>query len=66
MRTTVDIDDRLLDEVRKRAHLRTKKETVDQGLRELLNAVRRRELIERAGKGFGITLRELDRMRRDE
>lgn len=66
MRTTVDLNDKLLEEAMARSKAKTKKETIEWGLQELINAARRRALIERAGKGFGITLRDLYRMRRDE
>ena len=66
MRTTVDLNDGLLQEAMRRSKARTKRETLERGLQELINAERRRALIERAGKGFGLTLRGLYRTRRDE
>jgi len=65
-RTTVDLNEDLLREAMRRTHAKTKKETLERGLQELINAERRRALIERSGKGFGVTLRDLSRMRRDE
>ena len=66
MRTTVDLNGRLLREAMVRSHAKTKRETLERGLQELINAERRRALINRASKGFGLTLRELYRMRKDE
>ena len=66
MRTTLDIDGRLLREAMARARLRTKTETVERGLTELINAVRRRSLSLARGKGYGMTLRSFLRSRKDE
>lgn len=66
MRTTLDLDTTLLKEAMARSHAKTKRETVERGLQELINAERRRALIVRANKGFGMTLHQLYRMRRDE
>ena len=66
MRTTLDIDERLLRDAMARAHLRTKTETVERGLEELINATRRRSLSLAGGKGYGMTLRSFLRSRKDE
>jgi len=66
MRTTLDIDGRLLREAMARARLRTKTETVERGLQELINAERRRTLLVARGEGYGMTLRSFLRARRDE
>lgn len=66
MRTTLDIDARLLREAMARARLRTKTETVERGLQELVNAERRRGLLLARGRGYGMTLRSFLRARRDE
>lgn len=66
MRTTVDLDSRLLKEAMARAHTKTKRETLERGLQELINAERRRALMARAGKGYGMTLAEFLRTRVDE
>ena len=66
MRTTLDIDGRLLREAMSRARLRTKTETVERGLEELIHAVRRRSLSLARGKGYGVTLRAFLRSRKDE
>jgi Arc/MetJ family transcription regulator len=57
MRTTLDIDGRLLKEAMTRARIRTKTAAVERGLQELINAERRRALLMARGKGYGMTLR---------
>lgn len=66
MRTTVDLDGKLLREAMARSHARTKTETIERGLRELINAQRRRHLLEARGRGYGLTLRAFLRAREDE
>lgn len=66
MRTTLDIDGRLLREAMLRARTRTKTEAVERGLQELINAERRRRLLFAKGKGYGMTLRSFLRSRKDE
>jgi len=66
MRTTLDLDARLLKEAMARAHAHTKTETVERGLRELIKAESRRQLIAMKGGGYGMSLRTFLRHRRDE
>ena len=66
MRTTLDLDGKLLREAMVRSNARTKTETVERGLRELINAERRRRLLAAQGRGYGVTLRALLRYRADE
>ncbi len=66
MRTTLDIDARLLREAMSRAKTRTKTETVERGLQELINAERRRRLLLVRGTGYGVSLRSFLRSRTDE
>ncbi len=66
MRTTLDIDGRLLKEAMVRARVGTKTEAVERGLQELINAERRRALSLARGTGYGMTLREFVSTRRDE
>lgn len=66
MRTTLDIDGRLLKEAMARAGTRTKTEAVERGLQELINAERRRSLIRLRGAGYGMTLQAFLRSRKDE
>lgn len=66
MRTTLDIDGRLLKEAMARAKTRTKTEAVERGLQELINAERRRGLLRSRGVGYGMTLKTFLRSREDE
>jgi Arc/MetJ family transcription regulator len=50
MRTNIDIDDALLDEARRATGLRTKKETVEEGLRVLVRLKEQEEILGLAGK----------------
>lgn len=66
MRSTIDIDDRLLEEAMKLTKARTKKELVGKALEELI----RKERIERLRKKLGrmeleISLKDLEKMRRE-
>ena len=63
MRTNIDIDDNLMDEAMKISGLRTKRETVEAGLR-LLVQLRRQQRI-RAYRGKLRWEGDLARMRRD-
>ena len=66
MRTTLDLDDKLLREAMAMSKAGTKTETIERGLRELINAERRRRLLAARGRGYGMTLRTLLRSRADE
>lgn len=66
MRTTLDIDGRLLQEAMMRAKVKTKTEAVERGLQELINAERRRALMTAKGKGYGLTVRAFLEARGDE
>ena len=50
MRTTLDIPEKTLEEARRAANLRTKRETVIAGLEELIRKSKREELRGLAGK----------------
>jgi len=50
MRTNIDIDDALIDEVMKMANVKTKKEAVDMALREFLKVKKKKSLFDLAGK----------------
>ena len=50
MRTNIDIDDALIDEVMRVANVKTKKEAVQLALREFLKAKRKKDLFDLAGK----------------
>jgi len=66
MRTTLDLDARLLKEAMVRAHTHTKTETIERGLRELIKAEQRNRLVTMRGQGYGMTLRAFLRRRLDE
>ncbi len=50
MRTNIEIDQKLLEEILKKTDLKTKKEVVDAALKELLRKIKLRELAELRGK----------------
>ena len=50
MRTNIDIDDALIDEVMKVANVKTKKEAVHLALQEFLKAKKKKDLFDLAGK----------------
>jgi Arc/MetJ family transcription regulator len=64
MRTNIDIDDALLDEAMATTGLGTKRATVEEALRQLVAAHRRREAIQ-SSAGIGWE-GDLDAMRRDD
>ena len=66
MRTTLDLDGKLLHEAMAMSHAKTKTATVEQALRELIRKAHIDRLIASAGTGTTLTLRKLARMRRDE
>ena len=65
MRTTLDIDAGLLKEAMRRAGARTKTETVERGLQELINAQRRLRLMGAKAKGYGMSAASFLRSRHD-
>lgn len=50
MRTNIDIDDALIDEVMKVANVKTKKEAVHLALQEFQKAKKKKDLFDLAGK----------------
>jgi Arc/MetJ family transcription regulator len=65
MRTTVDLDDQLMEEALSITHAGTKKAVIEQALRELVNAHKREQLIARIGSGdIDMTHEDLKAMRR--
>ena len=66
MRTTIDIDAELIETVVRMTGSRSKKKAVEIAMKEFLRAKRRKELSDLIGnyEEFGITLRDLDRMRK--
>lgn len=50
MRTTIEIDQKLIDEILEKTNIKTKKEAVDLALREFLRLIKMKELSEMVGK----------------
>lgn len=64
-RTTVDLDEKLMEDAMRVTELPTKKAVIEEALRELVNARRRERLIARLGSGdMDMTLEELLEWRR--
>lgn len=67
MRTTVDIDERLLAEVMRLLNVRTKKEAIRRSLENLIQTKRRELLRKKLGQtDLALTLEELEKLREDE
>ncbi len=67
MRTTLDIDIKLLEEAKKLTKAKSKKETIDISLRELIRQRRRERLLSRFGRfRLDLTLRKLEKLRQGE
>ncbi len=66
MRTTLDLDGKLLRDAMTRSRARTKTETVERGLQELIRATQRARLLAMQGQGYGLRLRTFLRHRGDE
>ena len=67
MRTTLDIDARLVEKVVKTTGAPSKKKAIEIAMKEFLRAKRRKELSDLIGnyEEFGVTLRDLKKMRKD-
>ncbi len=64
MRTTIDLDDKLVKEVMELLDVNTKKEAVQRSLEELINQKRRKRLKQKLGKfDLDLTLEDLEEMR---
>ncbi len=50
MRATIEIDQKILEEIIQKTDLKTKKEVVDAALKELLRKIKLRELADLRGK----------------
>jgi Arc/MetJ family transcription regulator len=67
MRTSINIDDKLLEEAQKITAIRTKKALVDLSLKELVRRKRLEHLIGLYGTDpIDLTLREVEESRKDE
>ena len=66
MRTLIDIQDDLMNELVKEANVRTKKEAIMLAIRTFLAVKRREKLASLVGNyEFGYSLEELEEMRKD-
>jgi len=63
MRTNIEIDEKLMNEIINKTSLKTKKEIVHAALKEFLQKLKREELASMAGKVNWIE--DLEMMRRD-
>jgi len=67
MRSTIDIDEKLLQEAQKITGARTKKELINLSLKELIGKKRREHLISLFGSSaLDISLKDVEKMRKDE
>ncbi|MFO7825942.1 MAG: type II toxin-antitoxin system VapB family antitoxin [Cyclobacterium sp.] len=63
MRTNIEIDDKLMDEILNKTSLKTKREIVHAALKDFLQKLKREELAGMAGKIDWVE--DLERMRTD-
>ena len=67
MRSTIDIDEKLLKEAQRITGARTKKELINLSLRELIRKRRREHLISLFGSSvLDISLEDVEKLRKDE
>jgi len=68
MRTTLDIDDEILQETMNETRATRKKKAVEKALREYIRMKRRQNLSARidSWKDFNLSLEELDRLRNEK
>jgi len=67
MRTLIDIDGKLMEDLLEETKAKTKKEAIVTAIKTYLNLKRREKLASLGGSyDFGYTLEELERMRADE
>jgi Arc/MetJ family transcription regulator len=67
MRTTVEVNDKLLEEAMRASGSGTKKDAINSALKEYVRAKRREQLRKLIGgwDDFGLTLGDLEKMRRE-
>jgi Arc/MetJ family transcription regulator len=67
MRTTLDIDAELIEKVVKTTGAPSKKKAIETAMKEFLRTKRRKELSDLIGnyEEFGVTIKELKKMRKD-
>lgn len=67
MRSTIDIDEKLIEEAKKLTRVRTKKELIRLSLQELVRKKRREHLIGLFGSGIiDTSLEDVEKWREDE
>ncbi len=67
MRTTVDVDEKLIKEVMELLGVSTKRAAINRSLEELIRQKRRERLQAKLGKlDLALSLEDLERMRQDE
>ncbi len=67
MRSTIDIDEKLLQEAQKITGARTKKELINLSLKEMIGKKRREHLISLFGSSvLDISLEDVEKLRKDE
>lgn len=67
MRSTIDIDDRLIEEAKKLTSVKTKKELINLSLKELIRKKRIEHLLSLFGTSpIDITLEDIEKFRKDE
>ena len=67
MRTLIDIQDGLIEDLLKETRAKTKKEAITTAIETYLNMKRRKRLVDLAGNfDFGYTQEDLQKMRADE
>ncbi|MGD2245984.1 MAG: type II toxin-antitoxin system VapB family antitoxin [Candidatus Aminicenantes bacterium] len=66
-KTTVEIDEALLERAMRLSGAKTKKRAIESGLKELIRSISRRLLKEELGTyDIDLTLKDLEKMRKDE
>jgi Arc/MetJ family transcription regulator len=66
-KTTVEIDERLLEQAVTLSSAKSKKMAIELGLRELIRSIQRKRLKKELGTyDLDLTAKDLERMRRDE
>ncbi len=67
MRSTIDIDDELLEEAKKLTSIKTKKELINLSLRELIRRKRLEHLLSLYGTSpVDLSLKDIEKFREDE
>lgn len=67
MRSTIDIDDKLIEKAKKLTGVKTKKELINISLKELIRRKRLEHLLSLYGKSpIDITIKDVERFREDE